>query len=193
MSNMRIVGGNQDTPVRVSYDGKMVATSTCWSPIQMATFKGDAFHLLAETTLTDSSITPMLWVQNDDTVIINNQDRLMVIDGAVFSADADVHFETFLDETYTSGGGTAKVMNLHRGMPGKDAPVTAKDGSTALVLGNDGTEVMSSFVGGSRPHTNHLGFFLPKGKTLSIRAQGANTNQCRVEFIFYFVPVDPTC
>jgi len=192
MSDVRIKGGRRDTPVIVNEDGRILSTAISWSPVDEATVTGNGYRLFTEVTLTGSTATPLLWVQNDDDSITRGQTKVMIVDGALFSADADVYFEVFVDETYTSGGGSASIVNLNRALRSKAAPVTARDGSAALVLGNDGEELSGFFVGANSSVHHSLRLSVPKGNTVSVYATGANTNKCRVNLLFYFIAADQT-
>jgi len=180
MSDMRIVGP-KNTPLLVDKNGRAWVLSEEHDVLLAHAFRGKAYHVLAEVNLTDTSLTPLLFFGNDD----NTDDRVMVMETAVISADANVHVEIFVGESYTSGGGNATIVNLNRGVT-TDPDVTVKDASTAaLVLGGTGAETHSLYVGAYAPTKLNLDVVLPKSKSLSIKAEGANTNKVRVHIYFF--------
>jgi len=189
MSDMRKVGGRKNTPQVVGNDGRAWVQALTHEAFFHAGLRGDAYSVLTEVDLTDGLLTPLSWIQNNDTALDSGHERLCVINELVISADANVHLEVFLAEGYTSGGADKIPLNINRGSTRK-AQVTVKDGSSApLVLDGLGSETQSLFIAGYAPYTHPVNILLPSTKTLAVKAMGAAGNKVRVEMNLFFLPV----
>lgn len=190
MSNVTQIDPLHSTRRRVTRHGQAITLATIHSAMLHHALEGDAYHVLTEVDLADGTMTPLAHVENQDSTRVHGAKRILSIGEFKFSQDANIHYEIFVGAgDYTSGGTDAVVRSLHRGASTDDVAVQIKDAATTpLVL--DTTkhdEVESLFVSANAPYKMNDWWLLPKGKTLSIKAQGAAANKCRVMFRMFFL------
>lgn len=188
MGFSQLIGGKANTPAVVDHHGHLHVNAIQRTQIADASWDGDAYRILAEVDLTDTSNTPMFWLRNDRSGKSFGAKPHMVIDRMVVSADANVHVELWMDHDYTSGGGTVTLHPLNRG-ESASADATAKDGTIALVLdASSAAELQSLFIGAYAPYVENFGgrLLLPKDKALAVYAQGAAANKVRIEMDFFW-------
>lgn len=187
----QIVGGRRNNPMNIGVDGRARVLSIRQTSEFNAALNESAYHLLAEVNLIDSSLTPLLYLKNTVTGFKSGAEQVLCIQEIIFSGDANLHYEIFTDETYTSGGTSVAPINKFIGST-RHAQATIYDNSSNnLVLAGDGAETDSLFIGANTSfvYDFHGAYVLRGQRSISIKVEGANTNKARIGLNFFYLPL----